>query len=58
MSCFMKAGMSTTDMGLDLCRVAFSMILSPGDSVLQGRWNMDCMATRTTRTVVVEVEVE
>ncbi|KAH3904947.1 hypothetical protein HBI56_218730 [Parastagonospora nodorum] len=46
---FMKFGISTTGMGLDLCNVDFSMILSPGDSVLHGRRNMDC--------IVREVEV-
>lgn len=36
-------GISITGIGFDLCSVAFSMILSPGDSVLHGRRNMDCM---------------
>jgi hypothetical protein len=41
----LKLGISTTGIGLDLCSVAFSMILSPGDSVLHGRRNMDCIVS-------------
>lgn len=40
---FMKFGISSMGIGLGLCSVAFSMILSQGDSVLHARRNMDCM---------------